>query len=146
MKTCCDGLEEMFGKEPHLFRRDEYGVIFLVCRRDGYTEEQTISYCPFCGTDISIKNTHRLKDVLSAHSEVLIRFTDGTENYLKDCVPIDFSVYHRVGGWNGSIVAFAGSEKQMRFYKAGSKIDFYENDIFSIQNTETRESVYQKKG
>ena len=145
MKTCCDRLEEMFSKEPYLFRRDEYGVIFLVWRRDGYTEEQTIFYCPFCGTDISIKDTHRLKNILSAHSEFLIRFTDGTEFQLKDCIPIDFSIYHRVGGWSGSIVSFAGSEKQMRLYKAGSKIDFYENDIFSIHDPKTFESVYQKK-
>lgn len=144
-KPCCDRLEEMFSKEPYLFRRDEYGVVFLVCRKDGYTKEQTISFCPFCGTDISIKNTHRLKNVLSAHSEFLIRFTDGTEFQLKDCAPIDFSIYHRAGGYSGTVVAFAGTKKQMRLYKAGSRIDFYENDILSIRNGKVGEAVYEKK-
>ena len=144
-KPCCERLEGMLDKEPYLFRRDEYGVIFLACRKDGYTEEQTISFCPFCGTDISIKNTHRLKNVLSAHSEYFVQFTDGTEFQLKDCAPIDFSIYHRAGGYSGTVVTFAGTEKQMGLYKAGSKIDFYEDDIMSIRNKQAGEAVYEKR-
>jgi hypothetical protein len=106
--------------------------------------EQAISYCPFCGTDISIKDTHRLEDVLSVDSEFQIRFDDGTELNVKDCEPIDFPIYHRIGGWNGSLVAFAGSQSAMKLFKPGSGVDFYEDDILSIRNNQTGDIVYER--
>jgi len=105
--------------------------------------EQAISYCPFCGTDISVKDTHLLEDVLSADSELQIRFTDGTEMVVKGCKPIEFSIYHKIGGWTGSVIEFTGNEKQRQLFKTGSRIDFYEEDIVRIRNTQTSETVYQ---
>ena len=145
MKPCCDRLADFVGKELSPLRTDDYGVTFLGCCKDGYTEEQTISYCPFCGADISIKDTHRLADALSADSEFQIRFTDGIEMVVKDCNPIDFSIYHRIGGWTGSVIEFTGNEKQRQLFKTGSGIDFYEEDILSIRNNQTGETVYQRE-
>jgi len=106
--------------------------------------EQAICYCPFCGADISIKDTHRLEDVMSADSEFQICFADGTEMVVKECTPIDFSIYHKTGGWTGSVIEFTGNEKQRQLFKTGSRIDFSEEDIVSIRNTQTGETVYPK--
>jgi hypothetical protein len=145
MNPCCERLAEFTCKKETPLRTDTCGVTFLVSGMEGHTMEQVISYCPFCGKDISIKDTHRLEDVLSADSEFQIRFADGTEMVVKDCHPIDFSIYHRTGGWTGSVVEFSGSEKQIRFFKSGSGIDFHEEDILSIRNNQTGKTVYQRK-
>jgi hypothetical protein len=145
MKPCCDRLADIASKDGSPIRTDAYGVTFLVSGMEGYTMEQAISYCPFCGKDISIKDTHRLEDVLSADSEFQIGFADGTEAAVKGCHPIDFSIYHRTGGWTGSVVEFTGSEKQKQFFKTGSGIDFYEEDILSIRNNQNGETVYQRQ-
>lgn len=144
MKPCCEHLADITSKERSPIRTDSYGITFLVSVMEGYTMEQAISFCPFCGKDISIKDTHRLEEVLSTDSEFQIRFADGTEVQVKGCVPIDFSIYHKTGGWSGSVVAFAGSEKQMKLFRPGSGIDFYEDDVLTIQNNRTGEIVYDK--
>jgi hypothetical protein len=143
MKPCCDRFAEVANKERSPIRIDAYGCAFLVSDMEGYAMEQAISYCPFCGADISIKDTHRLEDAMSADSEFQICFADGTEMVVKECTPIDFSIYHKTGGWTGSVIGFTGNEKQRQLFKTGSRIDFYEEDIVSIRNTQTGEIVYQ---
>lgn len=145
MTHCCDSLATYTGKETSPIRIDAYGVTFLVSRMAACSMEQAISYCPFCGTNISIKDTHRLEDVFSVDSEFQIHFDDGTELSVKDCESIDFSIYHKAGGWSGSVVAFTGSEKQLKLFKPGSGIDFYEDDILSIRDKRTGQNVYEKK-
>jgi len=145
MKPCCDDLADYVCKEQSPIRIDAYGVAFLVSRMEGYAVEQTISYCPFCGMDISLKNTHRLEGVLSIDSEFQICLADGIEMEVKDCVPVDFSIYRQTGGWSGSVVTLTGSEKQMRLFKPGSGIDFYEDDILTIRNSRTGDIVYEKQ-
>ena len=80
---------------------------------------------------------------MSADLEFQICFADGTEMVVKECTPIDFAIYHKSGGWTGSVIEFTGSEKQRQLFKTGSRIDFYEEDIVSIRNTQTGEIVYQ---
>lgn len=106
--------------------------------------ERVISYCPFCGKDISIKKTHQLEDILSADSEFKIHFSDGTEIIAKDCDAIDFSIYNQTGGWNCTVVDFVGTEKQMKLFKPGSQMDFYEDDIVSIRCNQQGAVLYKK--
>lgn len=144
MNPCCDSLADYIGKERSPIRIDDYRVTFLVSSMEGYTMERAISYCPFCGKDISIKNTHQLEDILSADSEFRIQFSDGTEIIAKDCDAIDFSIYNQTGGWNCRVVDIIGTEQQKKLFKPDSLMDFYEDDILSIRCNLEGAFLYKK--
>ncbi len=145
MNACCSRLAEIIDKNWSPIRNDDHGVTFLIRGIDACTMETVISCCPFCGTDISVKNTHRVQDVLAADCEFRIHFANGSEVVVKDCSPVDFSIYHQTGGWSGTIVDFEGTEAQINLFKPGSGIDFYEDDIVSVQRNGTCDLLYQKQ-
>jgi hypothetical protein len=89
--------------------------------------------------------THKLNDVLACEGVLVVRFSDGHDFEVSGCHPVDYSIYRLNGGWCGSVERYLGnSEKKNSLFRPNSGIDFYEDDIISIEEKTTGKILYRR--
>lgn len=86
--------------------------------------------------------THRFLGIIDV-AESVFRFAmkDGDVFILKDCYPIDDSIYERKGEWSGQIVSMI-SDPANKFHKSGNGLDFLEDDIIRIYDETTGTIIF----
>ena len=93
----------------------------------------------------SYRPTHELVNVFRRAGTLIVDFSDGDQFAVTHCSPIDYSIYHRRGGWCGTVIEYLGSsEKKKRLFRPDSGIDLYEEDIVRVTDKNTGEVIWQK--
>lgn len=90
--------------------------------------------------------THRLQSVLDRQGVIEVSFRDGEIFEISDCYMIHASVYGRAGGWGATVENNQGmDENRKRFFRPGSKMDFYEEDIQTIRDKKSGTILFETK-
>jgi hypothetical protein len=123
--------------------RDSFDVFYIANSLDGARGSSVLQNCPFCGTSLEIKDTHRLEGILSRNCIFEIHFIHGDIFDLSGCSPIDYSIYHERGGWSCTVDAFYSDDiHAQKFHRPGSGIDIRENDISKIIEKDSGTILY----
>lgn len=90
-------------------------------------------------------HTHQLLEILGHNEDRFLQIvmSDGNVFVLTAFDPIDTSIYNEVGGWCAEVVSMI-SDPENKFHKPRSGLDFYEKDVLSIMDAETKVIVYNK--
>lgn len=97
-------------------------------------------------TNVMISSaTHILLECLKARAShiLLISFKDTEVFLVKNLSPIDPSIYGSNGQWSSEVVeVIQASTKKRNLFKPGSGLDFNEEDVQQMIDTETSELIY----
>jgi hypothetical protein len=146
MNSCCSSLDSALSehKTPTL-RKDKNGLVYLVIERaDLHLMEQAIRFCPFCGINIWIPETHKLENTFNTEEKLEITFLDGHILDVSRCNPIDYSIYGLKGGWCCTVEG-AYDLRSKKLFRNGSGVDIYEQDILKIAAKQDGKILYENQ-